>query len=97
MKNSFLEGFLFRPQGKPMVYPYTLSAKISQFPYRQAWHYSWLVRYFTYSVVFVVFPLYWQIDKKLTGEANKKFWKEKRRADAEHHRHEMEKIWEIRT
>ena len=92
-----MEGFLFRPQGGPMVYPYTMSARFSQFPWRYAWHEAWMVRYPIYAMVFVVFPLYWQIDKKLTSPENKKFWKEKRKHDFEHHRKEMEKIWEVRT
>lgn len=92
-----MEGFLFRPQGKPMPYPVTISAKISQFPYRHYWHEAWIIRYFTYALMFGVFPLYWQIDKKLTSPENKALWREKRKHDLEHHKKELEKLWEVRT
>lgn len=80
-----------------MVFPVTFGAKISQFPYRHYWHEVWIIRYVSYAAFFVMVPLYWQIDKKLTGPENKAFWREKRKHDAEHHRKEMEKIWEVRT
>lgn len=92
-----MEGFLFRPQGKPMIFPYTVGSKISQFPWRLIWHEAWVARYFVYAAAFVVFPLYWKIDQKLTSKENKALWREKRKKDAEHHRHELEKQWEIRT
>lgn len=94
---GFLEGIVFRPQGKPMAYPYTMSAKLSQFPWRFLWHRSWTSRYFAYAVVFLVWPAYWQIDKVLTGPENKALWREKRKHDAEHHRKHLEKLWEVRT
>lgn len=97
MKNSFLEGFLFRPQGKPMAYPYTLPAMVSQFPWRHAWHNAFIIRFMAYTTVFIIVPIYWQIDKKLTSKENKELWKNKRKHDAEHHRREMEKLWEVRT
>lgn len=80
-----------------MVYPATVGAKISQFPYRHYWHNSWVIRYWAYSIVFVVVPLYWQIDKKLTSKENKALWREKRKHEVEHIKHEMAKIWEVRT
>lgn len=94
---GFLNGFLFRPQGKPMIFPYTTAAKWSQFPYRYVWHEAWVFRYWVYASVFFVIPLYWKLDKKLTSKENKALWREKRKKDAEHHRHELEKKWEVRT
>lgn len=95
--SKFLEGFLFRPQGKPMVYPYTLSAKISHMPWKFIWNESIIFRYYCYGMIFVVTPLIYKINKKLTSPDNKKFWKEKRKHDAEHHRQHIEKLWEVRT
>lgn len=97
MSLKLLENWLFRPQGKPMAYPVTLAAKFSQFPYRFVWHEAWVVRYFFYAQTFITLPLYYRIDKVLTGPANTKLWAEKRKKDLEDHRHHMEKIWEVRT
>lgn len=94
---GFLEGFLFRPQGEPMVYPCTMSAKISQFPWKYAWREAWHFRYLVYAGAFLVVPLFWQIDKKLTSPENKAYWREKRKHDVEHHHAEMKKKWEVRT
>lgn len=94
---GFLEGFLFRPQGEPMVYPYGFASKVSQFPYKFFWRESWHMRYMFYAAAFVVFPLYYQIDKKLTSPENKSLWREKRKHDREHHQAELEKKWEVRT
>lgn len=94
---GFLEGFLFRPQGKPQVFPVTLGAKLSQFPYRTYWHEAWVIRYLMYAVCFVTLPLYWQIDKSLTSPQNKALWREKRKHELEHLKKDMEKIWEVRT
>lgn len=80
-----------------MVFPYTTSAKLSQFPYRYYWHECWHLRFITYGVVFLLVPLYWKIDKKLTSPENKAYWREKRKADHEHHHAELVKKWEIRT
>lgn len=80
-----------------MAHPYGVAAKFSQFPWVFAFHESMPFRYGAYSFLFLVVPLYFMIDTKLTSPENKKFWKEKRKHDDEHHRHEMEKKWEIRT
>lgn len=80
-----------------MVYPYTTSAKMSQFPYRFLWHEAGLFRFWIYATVFLAVPIYWKIDKKLTGPENKALWKHKREHDLEHHRKELEKMWEVRT
>lgn len=80
-----------------MAYPYGIAAKVSQFPYRFAWHESMFFRYGALSCVIFIYPLYFWIDSKLLSAENKKTWKEKRQRDDEHHRHLMEKKWEIRT
>lgn len=93
---KFLEGWLFRPQGKPMDFPVTAAAKLSQYPYRFVWNEAWFARYFCYSSI-IMWAVYWQIDKKLTSKENKEFWAEKRKKDLEHHRHHLEKLWEVKT
>ena len=80
-----------------MAYPYTVSGRMSQFPYKYMWNEMWFARYLVFSAFFVVFPIYWQIDKKLTSPENKAYWRDKRKADIAHHWHEMEKKWEVRT
>lgn len=94
---KFLEGWLFRPQGAKMAYPISLAGKISQFPLKFIWHEAWMVRYFVYVNIFAVLPLYYNIDKVLTGPENTKLWTEKRQKDKEDHHHHMEKLWEVRT
>lgn len=95
--SKLLSEYLFRPQGQRMDWPMGVAAKIQQSPYRHFWHEAWMLRFFIYGNVLVVIPLYWQISKVLTGPENKKYWKEKRAHDREHHRKEMEKLWEVRT
>ncbi|CAB0005523.1 unnamed protein product [Nesidiocoris tenuis] len=34
------------PRGRQMLYPYTFTAKIAQFPYRFHWEKSWYFKYF---------------------------------------------------
>lgn len=93
---SFLEGWLFRPQGQPMEFPYTYSAKLSQFPYKFYFRQSFMVRYFCYSFILMT-PLIYSIHKMANSPENTAFWREKRKHDDEHHKHEMEKLWEKRT
>jgi len=80
-----------------MVYPYTLAARISQYPYRHVWHESIHTRMLVYSALFFCLPVVYMINKRVTSPQNRAFWKEKRKHDAEHHRKELEKIWEVRT
>lgn len=79
-----------------MVTPGTLSSIISQTPLRFWYHRSFMFRYQVYAV-FVVGALFWQIDKVLTSDANKKLWKEKREHDHHQDMKALEKKWEIRT
>lgn len=46
---GFLAGFLFRPQGKPMIYSHTYGAKLSRSPQQYVWYEAWVLRYLTYS------------------------------------------------
>ncbi|KAG9510137.1 Zinc finger protein, partial [Fragariocoptes setiger] len=96
MKLRFLEGFLFRKQGAPMVYPVTFGAKMSQFPYKYYWQESYLARYFVYGVILYL-PIETYIHNKANSPENTALWREKRKHDREHHAQEMAKKWEVRT
>lgn len=94
---KFLEGWLFRPQGKPMPYPVTMAAKHSQFPWRHYWHECSHYRY-SLAAIIIVAALYRKIDRDfILSDANHAFWREKRKRDHEHHKHMLEKEWEVRT
>lgn len=91
------EGFFTRPQGGPMVFPYTSAAKISQFPWRYFYNECFYVRYSLAVFGLVVLPVFWKIDKALLSPENKALWREKRKSDRAAHWHHMEKNWEVRT
>lgn len=95
--SKFIKNFLIRPQGQPMIFPYTIGALIQHFPYRWVWNESGLVRYYMYGLGLVVFPLYYKISKKLTSPENKAIWKQKRKDEIEKHRKHCEHLWEVRT
>lgn len=46
--------------GRPMKYPYTMSAKIAQFPYRHYFSNQWIWKYWAISCV-VCFPIFYKI------------------------------------
>lgn len=79
-----------------MVWPYTLSAKLSQYPYKYVWREAWNARFLVYSIAFMI-PILLKVDKTLTGPENKAYWREKRKHDREHHLEELKKKWEVRT
>lgn len=97
MKSSFLEGWITRPQGGPMIYPSTFAARWSQFPWRHHWHRSLFFRYSAYTFMLIVIPMYWKIDKFTTSKENKALWQEKRKKDHHHWQEQCEKLWEVRT
>ena len=92
-----MEGILFRPQGEPMVYPYTMAARISQFPWRHFWNESWFVRYGAGVSVFILLPIYLKINKFVNSPENEAMWREKKKQEAHDHHKHMEKLWEVRT
>uniref|UniRef100_A0A0A9YDF9 Serine/threonine-protein kinase STE20 n=1 Tax=Lygus hesperus TaxID=30085 RepID=A0A0A9YDF9_LYGHE len=61
-----------------MVYPYTLSAKLAQFPYRYYFDNCWYFRYTVFAVVASV-PLFMYFGAKRHSPSNVAEWKEKRR------------------
>ncbi|EFN82388.1 hypothetical protein EAI_01530 [Harpegnathos saltator] len=71
-----------------MKYPYTLTAKLVQFPYKYYWKHSWLFRYMFYSI-FATLPIIYKIQKLSYSPANvekwEKIWKETFEGPSNHH------------
>jgi len=47
---------------RPMKYPYTLTAKIAQFPYKYYLQHSWLFKYMIFGTL-ATLPIFYQIQK----------------------------------
>lgn len=60
-------------QGRPMKYPYTLSAKIAQFPFKHYIDNAWGFKYFLISAV-VCLPIFYKIQKLSYSPANVEKW-----------------------
>ncbi|KAK7874527.1 hypothetical protein R5R35_013106 [Gryllus longicercus] len=67
-----------------MVYPYTLSAKIAQFPLK--WHLNnqWVWRYWFISIALCA-PVFYSISRLSNSPENKAKWAEIRRKEREPH------------
>ncbi|KAF6215097.1 hypothetical protein GE061_009846 [Apolygus lucorum] len=61
-----------------MIYPYTYSAKIAQFPYRFYFDNCWFFKYTVYATV-VCIPAFLFLGKKSYAPSNVAEWNEKRR------------------
>ncbi|XP_076638039.1 reduction of Rh1 isoform X1 [Colletes latitarsis] len=63
--------------GRPMKFPYTLSAKIAQFPYKYYFTHksSWVFKFWLISVVLTA-PLFYKIQKLSYSPENVKKWDE---------------------
>lgn len=48
--------------GRPMKFPYTLSAKIAQFPFKFYYNNNWLFKYYIFGLV-VSLPVFMKISK----------------------------------
>ncbi|EZA54008.1 hypothetical protein DMN91_000991 [Ooceraea biroi] len=59
---------------RPMKYPYTLTAKIAQFPFKYYWKHSWLFKYWLIGIV-VVSPVFYKIQKLSYSPENVEKWK----------------------
>ncbi|XP_076751554.1 reduction of Rh1 [Xylocopa sonorina] len=67
--------------GIPMKYPYTLSAKITRFPFEHFYFKAkrgWLLRYWTVSAILCL-PLWYKIQQLSYNPENVKKWEEIRR------------------
>lgn len=77
-------------QGKPMAYPYTLLAKVSQFNLKYNFKTNWPFRYSLYGFA-VVLPFVYMIDSMVNSPAAKKAYKQAKHA--EHKKHQEEHRW----
>ncbi|KAI4495861.1 hypothetical protein M0802_008267 [Mischocyttarus mexicanus] len=75
-----------KPKGRPMVFPYTMSAQIAQFPFKHYYKHSWLFRYWFIAIA-VCSPLFWKLQKLSYSEENVKIWDEKRKKEFSGHGH----------
>lgn len=64
-------------EGRRMIYPYTLSAKIAQFPFRYYYDNVWLFKYFIFGIV-ASFPLFFYLGRKSYSPENVAEWKKNR-------------------
>ncbi|KAL5009219.1 hypothetical protein ScPMuIL_014800 [Solemya velum] len=65
--------------GQQMKYPYTLTAKVMQFPWKWHWQNARFVRYLAYGLVFS-FPLIYKFHSMANNAENKRKWAEIRQA-----------------
>uniref|UniRef100_U5ENN1 Putative conserved plasma membrane protein n=1 Tax=Corethrella appendiculata TaxID=1370023 RepID=U5ENN1_9DIPT len=73
------------PVSRPMKFPYTLSAKIAQFPFKHYVQNQWIWRYYFISVGLCI-PIFYKIQKLANSPANKAKWAESQAKEhAEHH------------
>ncbi|XP_044728922.1 uncharacterized protein LOC123292359 [Chrysoperla carnea] len=70
--------------GRPMKFPYTLSAKIAQFPFKHYLNNQWIWRYGAISCL-ICLPIFYKISKLANSPENVSKWKEIRRKEAEGH------------
>ncbi|XP_076667327.1 reduction of Rh1 isoform X2 [Andrena cerasifolii] len=60
--------------GRPMKYPYTLSAKIAQFPYAYYYKHSWVFKYWVLGCL-VTAPIFYKIQKMSYSPENVEKWR----------------------
>ncbi|BET01741.1 Hypothetical protein NTJ_14557 [Nesidiocoris tenuis] len=70
--------------GRPMRYPYTLTAKLAQFPFKYHYNNVWLFKYWLFGIA-VSLPLFVKIGRASFAPANVKTWEEIRRRDFSGH------------
>ncbi|OQV13786.1 hypothetical protein BV898_12005 [Hypsibius exemplaris] len=63
--------------GRPLVFPYTLTAKALQFPYKLNWQRNWLFKYY-YIGWLAGLPLIIMIHRMANSPENVEKWKETR-------------------
>merc|ERR1711915_175725 len=79
--DSFVNRFkIDKMSGRMMKYPYTLSAKIAQFPYGYYIKNQWVFRYYAIALV-VCAPVFSWIQKQTNSPANVELWEKKRAAE----------------
>jgi len=70
-----------------MKYPYTLSAKVAQFPYKFHWNNNWLFRYYFYGLAVSAPFFYWinSIANSPEAKAKHREYLAKQKAEHGHH------------
>ncbi|XP_011630085.1 uncharacterized protein LOC105422424 [Pogonomyrmex barbatus] len=58
---------------RPMKYPYTLTAKLAQFPYKYYWNHSWMFKYTIIGALIAV-PIFYKIQKLSYSPENVQKW-----------------------
>ncbi|XP_046687511.1 uncharacterized protein LOC124373152 [Homalodisca vitripennis] len=73
--------------GRPMKYPYTISAKVAQFPFKFYYNNHWIFKYWFFGILASA-PLFYKIGKLSYSPDNVAKW-EKIRHDnfSGHHEH----------
>jgi len=72
---------------REMKYPYTLAAKVRQFPWKFHFNNNWIFRYYIFGVMAST-PLFMWFHKQANSPANKAKYEEfKRKEAAEHAEH----------
>lgn len=63
--------------GRPMKYPYTLSAKIAQFPFMRYYNHprGWILKYWVAATV-ICMPFFYYVQKLSYSPENVKKWDE---------------------
>ncbi|XP_050544212.1 uncharacterized protein LOC126907155 isoform X2 [Daktulosphaira vitifoliae] len=74
---------------RKMVFPYTFTAKIVQFPHKLHFQHHWMYPWFIGAAILSM-PLFYKIQQAANCEANIKIWAEKRRLEEEHHKHKWD-------
>ncbi|XP_050538314.1 uncharacterized protein LOC126903849 [Daktulosphaira vitifoliae] len=74
---------------RKMVFPYTFTAKIVQFPHKLHFKHHWMYPWFIGAAILSM-PLFYKIQQAANCEANIKIWAEKRRREEEHHKHKWD-------
>ncbi|KAF2899773.1 hypothetical protein ILUMI_06410 [Ignelater luminosus] len=69
---------------RPMKFPYTFTAKLTQFPWKYYINNNWVYRYYFIAVA-VTFPVFYKIHKLANSPANKAKWAEQKRKEAASH------------
>lgn len=74
---------------RKMIFPYTFTSKILQFPfklhYKNHWMFPWFIR-----ATILVSPIFYFIQKAANSETNVKLWAEKRRKEEENYKHKWD-------
>lgn len=78
---------------RKMIFPYTFTAKIVQFPFilhfKHHWMFPWLV-----GATIVVMPVFYKLQEMSNSEANVKKWADKRKIEQERYEHKWDYVEE---